>query len=38
MRIVNQVTTCITPDDEAGINRIIRNVANTVTIDRNAEA
>ena len=38
MRIVNQVTTCITPDDEAGINRIIRNVANTVTIDRSAEA
>jgi len=34
MRIMNQVTTGITPDDDMGINKIIRNVANKVTIDR----
>jgi len=34
MRIANQVTTAITPDDESGINKIIRNVANKVVIDK----
>jgi hypothetical protein len=34
MRIANQVTTAITPDDEFGINKIIRNVANKVIIDK----
>ena len=34
MQISNQVTTCITPDDEIGINKIIRNVANKVVIDK----
>jgi len=34
MRIANQVMTSITPDDEAGINKIIRNVANMVVIDK----
>jgi len=34
MRISNQVTTCITPDDDSGINKIIRNVANKVIIDK----
>jgi hypothetical protein len=34
MKIANQVTTCITPDDELGINKIIRNVANKVLIDK----
>ena len=34
MRIANQVTTAITPDDDAGINKIIRNVANKVIIDK----
>jgi hypothetical protein len=34
MRIANQVTTAITPDDEFGINKIIRNVANSVVIDK----
>jgi len=34
MRIINQVTTGITPEDDTGINKIIRNVANRVTIDR----
>jgi len=37
IRIVNQVTTGITPDDCTGINKIIRNVANRVTIDRYTE-
>jgi hypothetical protein len=37
MRIVNQVTTGITPDDESGINKIIRNVANKVTINRSTD-
>lgn len=34
MRIMNQVTTCITPDDDLGINKIIRNVANKVCINK----
>ena len=34
MRIANQVTTAITPDDESGINKIIRNVASKVIIDK----
>jgi hypothetical protein len=34
MRIANQVTTAITPDDDFGINKIIRNVANKVIIDK----
>jgi len=34
MRIANQVTTAITPDDESGINKIIRNVSQQVTIDK----
>jgi dsDNA-binding SOS-regulon protein len=34
MRIANQVTTAITPDDDLGINKIIRNVANKVLIDK----
>jgi len=34
MRIANQVTTAITPDDELGINKIIRNLANCVCIDK----
>jgi hypothetical protein len=34
MRIANQVTTAITPDDESGINKIIRNVANKVVINK----
>jgi hypothetical protein len=34
MKIANQVTTAITPDDELGINKIIRNVANSVIIDK----
>ena len=34
MKISNQVTTCITPDDDSGINKIIRNVANKVIIDK----
>jgi hypothetical protein len=34
MRIANQVTTAITPDDDLGINKIIRNVASNVIIDK----
>jgi hypothetical protein len=34
MRIANQVTTAITPDDNSGINKIIRNLANCVCIDK----
>jgi len=34
MRIANQVTTAITPDDENGINKIIRNVASQILIDK----
>jgi hypothetical protein len=34
MRIANQVTTAITPDDDSGINKIIRNVANKVCINK----
>ena len=34
MRIANQVTTAITPDDDSGINKIIRNVANQILIDK----
>ena len=34
MRIANQVATAITPDDEAGINKIIRNVSQNVVIDK----
>jgi hypothetical protein len=32
MKIANQVTTAITPDDDSGINKIIRNVASNVVI------
>jgi hypothetical protein len=34
MKIANQVTTCITPDDDSGINKIIRNVASRVIIEK----
>jgi len=34
MRIANQVATAITPDDDAGINKIIRNVSQNVIIDK----
>jgi len=34
MRIANQVTSAITPDDEIGINKIIRNVIQNVIIDK----
>ena len=34
MKIANQVTTAITPDDDSGINKIIRNVASNVVIDK----
>jgi len=34
MRIANQVTSAITPDDDSGINKIIRNVANKVCIEK----
>jgi hypothetical protein len=34
MRIANQVTNAITPDDDAGINKIIRNVSQNVTINK----
>jgi hypothetical protein len=34
MRIVNQVMTCISPDDDAGFNKIIKNIATEVCIDR----
>jgi len=34
MRIVNQVMTSITPDEPTGINKIIRNIANRVIIDK----
>jgi hypothetical protein len=36
MKIANQVTSAITPDDETGINKIIRNVANKVIIDKDS--
>jgi hypothetical protein len=34
MRIANQVMTATTPDDDVGINKIIRNVANKVCIEK----
>lgn len=34
MRIANQVTTAITPEDDVGIKKIIRNVINEVYIDK----
>jgi len=34
MRIVNQVMTSVAPDDHNGFNKIIRNVANRVIIDK----
>jgi hypothetical protein len=34
MRIANQVATAITPDDDSGINKIIRNVSQNVVIDK----
>lgn len=34
MSIVKQVMTSISPDDELGINKIIKNVANQVCVDR----
>jgi hypothetical protein len=37
MKISNQVTTCITPDDDSGINKIIRNVASRVYIDKTSQ-
>jgi hypothetical protein len=36
MRIVNQVMTCISPDDDSGFNKIIKNVASRVCIDKEA--
>jgi len=38
MRIVNQVMTSITPDEPTGINKIIRNIANRVIIDKEYSA
>ena len=35
MHILNQVMTGITPDDEVGINKIIKKIAKTVYIDKN---
>jgi len=32
--IVKQVFTCITPDDDIGINKIIRKVANEICVDK----
>jgi len=34
MRIVNQVMTAIVPDDPNGLNKIIKNVANEICIDK----
>ena len=34
--MVKQVFTCITPDDDIGINKIIRKVANEVCVDKGA--
>ena len=34
MRIANQIMTVTTPDDDVGINKIIRNVANAVCIEK----
>jgi len=34
LKITNQITTAITPDDDIGICKIIRNVANRVVIDK----
>jgi hypothetical protein len=34
LKITNQITTAITPDDDVGICKIIRNVANRVVIDK----
>jgi len=34
MRIVNQVMSSVAPDDQNGFNKIIRNVANRVIIDK----
>ena len=34
MRIANQVMSAITPDDDMGINKIIRNVVNEVCIEK----
>jgi len=36
--IVKQVFTCITPDDDNGINKIIRKVANEVCVDKASTA
>jgi hypothetical protein len=36
MKIANQVATAITPDDDMGINKIIRNVASNVVIDKDS--
>lgn len=36
MKIANQVATAITPDDDMGINKIIRNVASKVVIDKDS--
>jgi len=36
MRNVNQVMTCISPDDETGFNKIIKNIANEVCVDKEA--
>ena len=38
MRIVNQVMTCISPDDESGFNKIIKNIANEVCVDKDTSA
>ena len=34
MRIVNQVMTAIVPDDETGLNKIIKNVVNEICVDK----
>jgi len=34
LKITNQITTAITPDDDVGICKIIRNVVNRVVIDK----
>jgi len=38
MRIVNQVMTAIVPDEPNGLNKIIKNVANEICIDKDGES
>jgi hypothetical protein len=34
IEMVKQVFTCITPDDDHGINKIIKRVANEIYVDK----